>query len=1122
MQNRLNGLVLANNHGEDEIICKKRRTFVGSMKVSELYERCVELTAVEPSAGALRYLHETLVLACAEALRGSRQGFGNVFAQVDYLCKQHGIAMPERIAIQQMRRHSNGAKDAKPLSQEDWRYDIRALAHFISAIFHEDIPHQLLTHLPATSQQQEHRPQINLRYVRCIVDSWDDQNIYASTADGPICIKDTSLQDMLSEGMQLNLLDCHSEGTTITAGLIVVEPDFLVDISSIAACFQDYGHHPMSYLFNRLNARPNTQPILLGNFAGSALDDLINSPATPFANTLRKSFSEQALQFCTCSGFDGARFKTDAQQQVANIREAVDIMFEDDSQRQRALVEPSFVCERLGLQGRVDLMTDDMHLLVEQKAGKNWNIERLMQQLPPVSPYPYKEDHYVQLLLYYGVLRYNFQLSADKVDIRLLYSKYPARQGLLVVNYYQQLFREAMAIRNQIVAQEVRMAREGFATVLPQLHADILLENQKKADFFNQYIRDEREAAVAPLHHLTEQERQYVERMMTFVYREQLAQKTGVQEGQSGAQADLWNMPLDEKLETGSILMGPIVEHDAEHVVLSIDTSQVLPNFRRGDMVYVYRYDDQPDVCSSILYKGVIEQLTDTQLVLRLNERQQNQHVFSEGHYAVEHASSDIGTTSALRSILSFCRASEDKRQLLLGLREPRRDTSITLSHSYHPHYDDIVLKARQAQDYFLLQGPPGTGKTSMALRFLVEEECAPHSDLQVGELHSSLLPPLSSLLLTAYTNRAVDEICNMLEDAGIDYLRVGYEASCDPRFADRLIDKVLARNPRLDAIRQQIQDTRVIVSTTSMLQSRSFLLEMKHFSLCIVDEASQILEPNIIGLLASDSIDRFILIGDHKQLPAVVVQPDDAPSLHECRLSLFERLLRQEREAGREAFTAILRRQGRMHPDIAAFPNAFFYARECLQPVPLPHQEETELDYRQPSEDALDDLLKQHRVLFFPINDQHSTFNVQHSDKVNPAEATMVADLLRRIYRQYGERFDATKTVGVIVPYRNQIAMIRREIARLGLPQLLDISIDTVERYQGSQRDVIIYSFTIRRPYQLDFLTANCFVEDGITIDRKLNVAMTRARKQLIMTGNAPLLRQNNIFSELIARYSV
>ena len=94
---------------------------------------------------------------------------------------------------------------------------------------------------------------------------------------------------------------------------------------------------------------------------------------------------------------------------------------------------------------------------------------------------------------------------------------------------------------------------------------------------------------------------------------------------------------------------------------------------------------------------------------------------------------------------------------------------------------------------------------------------------------------------------------------------------------------------------------------------------------------------------------------------------------------------------------------------------------------------------------------------------------------------------------------------------------MIRKEIEKLGIPELEEISIDTVERYQGSQRDIILYSFTIQSRYQLDFLTANTFYEDGLPIDRKLNVAITRARKQLILTGNEPTLRQNQIFAELI-----
>ncbi len=1076
------------------------------MNVTELFDRCVEIVKAQPSATVLRYMHETLVLACAEALRGSGQGFGNLMAQTDYLCKKAGVGVADRIAIQTMRRHSN-RKDSV-LTRDDLRYDVRALALFISAVFSEDIPHELLTRIPTMGRPTNLILQINQQYVRCVVSYWDEKYIYATTDEGSVCIQtdDETLRPLLTEGMQLNLLDCHRDGQTIQPKLIVVEPDFLVDISSLAACFSDKEHLPIAYTLGRFKPQANTQSILLGNFAGAALDDIINQADFQVNDTIRHSFREQVLQFCTCPNFNPQQFKEDAYRQVENIKEAVTELFSllpPRSSLLAPLLEPSFVCEHLGLQGRVDLMTSDKHLLVEQKSGKNWNLEH-SSNLTPIASHLYAEAHYVQLLLYYGILRYNFHLSADKVDIRLLYSRYPAKQGLLVVNYYQKLFHEAIHLRNQIVAQEFKMAHEGIGSIIPQIEV---------------------------LKTLSETEREYVERMLSFVYREQLAQKVGTQEGQGGAVANLWNMPLTEKRDTGSILYGLRMLHKEQsstyngfdRLTFSIPDmdDDFLPNFRRNDMVCLYAYEGEPNVCAAILYKGVIEQLTDHEVVVRLNDGQQNPEVFADTTYAIEPSFSDRGTTSSIRSLQAFCVASPERRSLLLGERAPRCDKSLQLSRSYHPHYDDILLKAKQARDYFILQGPPGTGKTSMALRFLVEECLSPPSSLLPPP--SSLLAPREALLL-AYTNRAVDEICAMLTDAGIDYIRQGSETSCDPRFADHLLDRVMGEHPRMDEVRQRIIDTKVIVSTTSTMLSRPYLFQLKHFSLCIVDEASQILEPNIIGLLASPQIDRFILIGDHKQLPAVIQQADDDPRLSSCRLSLFERLLRVEREAGRTAFTAILQRQGRMHPDIAVFPNEMFYGREQLQPVPCPHQEEQQLDYPQPSKDELDDLLKQRRVIFFPSSTAPSLAGgeASFSDKVNPHEAHIVADLLQRIYRQYGERFDTSRTVGVIVPYRNQIAMIRREIEALDIPALLDVSIDTVERYQGSQRDVIIYSFTVKRPYQLDFLTANCFEEDGHVIDRKLNVAMTRARKQLLMTGEERVLCQNPLFAELIRRYRV
>ena len=530
-----------------------------------------------------------------------------------------------------------------------------------------------------------------------------------------------------------------------------------------------------------------------------------------------------------------------------------------------------------------------------------------------------------------------------------------------------------------------------------------------------------------------------------------------------------------------------------------------LPNFRLGDLVYLYSYaeNEAPDVRKALLFRGNLTEINSRQLTIQTA----NPVALDGKCWCVEHSSSDITTTSALKSLYTFITTAPHLRQLLLGQATPRADKTIRLSHSYHPMYDALIEKVFQAQDYFLLVGPPGTGKTSMALQFMVREAMAKQQ----------------TVLLMSYTNRAVDEICEMLQSNAIDYLRIGNAYTCDKRFRSHLLSECIEAQPQLSAVRERLRRQAVVVGTTSTLQSKAFLFDVKAFDWAIIDEASQILEPQLVGLLSH--LPKFVLIGDHKQLPAVVQQDAEVsavaePLLHDigltnCRNALFERLITLERQHQRTDFVGTLRYQGRMHPAVAAFPNAMFYAEEQLQPVPLPHQTAERLDYDLPSEDALDEALKQHRVLFIPSKKSHE---VQASDKVNWHEAQLVAQVLRRIHRFYGARFDADKTVGVIVPYRNQIAMIRQAIEPLGVPALENISIDTVERYQGSQRDVMIYSFTVQHRYQLDFLTANCFEEGGCIIDRKLNVALTRARLQMICIGCEEVLKEDALFKKLIA----
>lgn len=1117
----------------------------------ELFTRIADILTA-PSEAQARIMHETLVIACYEGLKETKHGFGNLSSQVEALCRLHHIAPKDVVAIHKMRRHSNSAA---PILPDDIAYDCRALALFVSAVFQEAIPDTLVGKLPTHGRITENIQIANYRYIRCIVREWDEQTIqvavinqdsseelltvdYMNTAE---YVDFSYLRSLLREGMQLNLLDCTVTRKKVVPRLIVVEPDYLVDISSIANCFESYGHHPLLFTVKRMGERPNNKHIVLGNFAGSALDDIINHPTDyTIKDTFRSNFREKALDFATCPDFNAVEFKQAAEQQVANIQEIVNELFQS-FEREKAILEPSFVCERLGLQGRIDLMTTDLKLLVEQKSGKNIFIERQYKN-PHGSLHV--EKHYVQLLLYYGILQYNFQLNPKDAHIELMYSKYPLPNGLLEVEPLQKLIREAIKFRNQAVATEYWMAENGFHRLLPLLTPQVLNVEKQNDAFYQRYLLPQLTEVLAPLHRLSELERAYFTRMMTFVIKEQLVSKVGAQEGVGNSNADLWNMPLAEKKDTGNIYTGLTITDKScsnsfngyDTITLNVPQQGIdfLPNFRRGDMVYLYAYkkNEEPDVRKSILFKGSLQEIHTSSIVVHLNDGQQNPNLIAGECFALEHAGSDIGGTSAIRSLYTFITSDVERRQLLLGQRAPRADKSLVLSRSYHPDYDDIILKAKQAQDYFLLIGPPGTGKTSQALQYLVCEQLAEKPKVQSTNPNDQnpKVNGQSSILLLAYTNRAVDEICNMLSEHELDYIRIGNEYSCDPKYSDHLLQEVLDENTTLNSIKSTLAEAQIIVATTSTMNSRSVLFNIKHFDLVIIDEASQILEPNIVGILTARqeegrAIDRFILVGDHKQLPAVVQQQGslemegsdkrlDSIHLSSCANSLFERLILTERAAGRTDFIGTLHKQGRMHPDIADFANRKFYAKEQLECVPLAHQLETELAYNEESEDALDNMLKAHRMIFIP---SMPCKQLNISEKVNTDEARIIADLLHRLYRQMNKDFDPQKSVGVIVPYRNQIAMIRKEIERLEIPALEGISIDTVERYQGSQRDVILYSFTIQSRYQLDFLTANTFYEEGQPIDRKLNVAITRARKQLILTGNESTLRQNQLFAELI-----
>ena len=356
--------------------------------------------------------------------------------------------------------------------------------------------------------------------------------------------------------------------------------------------------------------------------------------------------------------------------------------------------------------------------------------------------------------------------------------------------------------------------------------------------------------------------------------------------------------------------------------------------------------------------------------------------------------------------------------------------------------------------------------------------------------------------------------------------MRIGTKLSCAKEYRPFLMENKLKSCRNITSIRQAVAQTRVIVGTTTSLSSNTNLFDLKKFSLAIIDEASQILEPHLLAILSAKNgnevaVRKFVMIGDHKQLPAVVQQEEYESAVDDevlteigltnCRLSLFERLLRLNRD--NDDIIHLLSKQGRMHTDIAFFTNQAFYNGK-LGIVPLPHQTK-ELSEEAEDSNGIARMLKTSRVAFVEAElPEHSV-----SEKVNQNEADIIAATIKSIFEIEKDRFDADKTIGVIVPYRNQISAVRKTVQKLGIEALNGITIDTVERFQGSQRDYIIYGFTVQKIYQLNFLTSNVFTDtDGVVVDRKLNVALTRAREHMIITGNSRLLSKNSIFSKLLS----
>jgi len=362
-------------------------------------------------------------------------------------------------------------------------------------------------------------------------------------------------------------------------------------------------------------------------------------------------------------------------------------------------------------------------------------------------------------------------------------------------------------------------------------------------------------------------------------------------------------------------------------------------------------------------------------------------------------------------------------------------------------------------------------------------------------------------IVLLAFTNRATDEICQKVGDAcDGDFVRLGNAEEQDTYY-----EKSLKSVEGLENMRATFRNKRVFVSTVASFYRYINLLQ--GFDTLIIDEASQLLEPALVGILPN--FKRFILIGDEKQLPAVVTQP-----LHFCKVendelnaigiynlshSLFERLLLNAQNKGWHHAYTMLDTQYRTHEDIAQFISKEFY--KTLQ-IGSARQKEPFSRFNPNSNDVLEAQLAKGRLQFWE-SPQEPHF------KFHQAEASAIVKILQTIRRVYGADF-TTDTVGVITPYRAQMAEIFKQ---LDDELRYFVTVDTVERYQGSERDIILISMAVNHRAQMRNLQA---LNHNQTVDKKLNVALSRAREQLIILGSPKVLDEGVFYKKLLSSVEV